>query len=145
MPQSEQLSPQHCCHKSILFVVGSQKLVGVTVTCKRRLSKEVKPKQRKARQAAGPKGAVVESQPNYGAADSTDSKNNSEKRKRQIIRQLEKDKSAPLADFVINPQSFGETVENLFACKHPPCAYFCTSGVYFFTSSFALGDTFCSL
>jgi hypothetical protein len=83
-----------------------------------RLSKNVKPREKKARQAPVNKSAVVESQPNYGITDSTDSKNNSEKRKRQIIRQLEKDESIPLADFVINPQSFGETVENIFACEN---------------------------
>jgi hypothetical protein len=83
-----------------------------------RLSKNVKPKEKKARQATGPKAAVEESQPKYGEADSTHNKNNSEKRKRQITKQLAQDQHIPLADFVIDPKSFGTTVENIFACKH---------------------------
>mmetsp|Transcript_18320 Transcript_18320/g.35723 ORF Transcript_18320/g.35723 Transcript_18320/m.35723 type:complete len:331 (+) Transcript_18320:95-1087(+) len=80
------------------------------------MSKQVAKKAKKVRQVNSQRRAGEETQPIYGADEGNAVKKNSEKRKRQMMSQLNSDKEIVMPDLVINPHSFGETVENLFAC-----------------------------
>jgi hypothetical protein len=86
------------------------------------MSKQVAQKAKKAREASQKRVRGEESGPTYGAegAQSDVHKKNSEKRKLQLQTVLQQEKHPiTLAGFVVNPDSFGETVENLFACETP--------------------------
>lgn len=79
------------------------------------MSKQVAQKARKVREAQVRRAPVVEAKPTYGNANDKVHKQESEKRKNQLRMCLEGQGGIDMPKLIINPKSFGESVENLFA------------------------------
>jgi hypothetical protein len=79
------------------------------------MSKQVAQKARKVREAPVRRQKAAEAEPTYGQSDDKDHKQTSEKRKNQLSDLLDDTGEICMPNFIINPASFGESVENLFA------------------------------
>eukprot|EP00960_Hanusia_phi_P044426 756638-Hanusia_phi.AAC.4 len=82
------------------------------------LGKDIQPKVRK--QAVRQKRRQVEETTPLLGSDSNSDKRNSEKRQRQIRGKIEswgREYEMRFAELFFNPDSFGETIENLFVCS----------------------------
>ena len=80
------------------------------------MSKQVARKPKKAREVQKQRPRGEETEPVYGNGNSDDvHKKNTNKRKFQLLNTLKEDQKTKAAKLIINPNSFGESVENLFA------------------------------